>query len=109
MIKRSWPSGPWRSRRPTTMEDIQAQTKLLREIRADLESAVSMVNQSEWIRKQIADLKAMLTDEKPAENGSRRVQRFIEREESSPYHQLGGPLSGAFLNNKDRAGRRTES
>ena len=48
-------------------EDILAQTKLLLEIRDNIESVVEMINRLEWIRKQMYDLKALLIDEKNAE------------------------------------------
>ncbi len=48
-------------------EDIQAQTKLLLEIRDNINSVVDMINQLEWIRKQIYDLNALLKGDKDAE------------------------------------------
>lgn len=48
-------------------EDIQAQTKLLLEIRDNVESVVEMINQLEWLRKQIHDLKAHLIEGKSVE------------------------------------------
>ncbi|HSR43522.1 MAG TPA: hypothetical protein VLL48_15145, partial [Longimicrobiales bacterium] len=46
-----------------TLADIEAQDAMLRELRADLERGVTMVNRIEWIRKQIDDLQALLGDE----------------------------------------------
>ena len=42
-----------------TLEDIAAQTALLRLLRADLETVVGMVNEIEWLRRQVLDLKAV--------------------------------------------------
>ena len=44
--------------------DIQEQSKLLLEIRNDSNSVVDMVNQIEWIRKQINDLAMLLKEKK---------------------------------------------
>jgi hypothetical protein len=49
-------------------EDIQAQTKLLLEIRININGVVDMINQLEWIRKQIYDLDALLEGDKDAES-----------------------------------------
>ncbi len=40
-----------------TLEDIAEQTAMLRELRADLEVVVGMVNEIEWLRRQVLDLK----------------------------------------------------
>ena len=42
-----------------TLEDIAAQTALLRLLRADLEEVVGMVNEIEWLRRQVLDLKTL--------------------------------------------------
>ena len=49
-------------------EDIQAQTKLLLEIRDNINGVVEMINQLEWIRKQVYDLNALLTEDKDVES-----------------------------------------
>ena len=41
------------------LEDIAAQTAMLRELRADLETVVGMVNEIEWLRRQVLDLKVV--------------------------------------------------
>jgi len=46
-----------------SLADIEAQTTMLRELRADLERAVGMVNRIEWIRKRIDDVRTLLGDE----------------------------------------------
>jgi hypothetical protein len=51
-----------------TEEDIQAQMKILLEIRDNIDNVVDMINQIEWIRKQIYDLIAILEEEKSAES-----------------------------------------
>lgn len=69
-----------------TMEDILAQTKLLREIQGDIESSVQIINQSEWMRKQIDDLKALLMEMKGDESiiaaGKSLDQKIISVEEN---------------------------
>jgi len=47
--------------------DIQAQVKILLEIRDNINSIVDMINQIEWLRKQTNDLQALLGEDKNAE------------------------------------------
>ena len=47
-----------------SQEDIQAQIMLLREIQNSLTTVVDMINQLEWIRKQIYDLESLLKGDK---------------------------------------------
>jgi len=47
--------------------DIRLQVKLLLEIRDNINSVVDMINQIEWIRKQIYDLATLLKEDKSAE------------------------------------------
>lgn len=49
-------------------EDIQAQIKLLKEIQGNIEGVVEMINQLEWVRKQIYDLEALLLEDNSAES-----------------------------------------
>lgn len=49
-------------------EDIHAQIKLLMEVRNNIEGVAEMINQLEWMRKQIYDLQALLMKEKSAES-----------------------------------------
>ena len=42
-----------------SLEDIAAQTALLRELRADMETVAVMVNEIEWLRRQVLDVKAV--------------------------------------------------
>jgi hypothetical protein len=50
-----------------SVDDIEAQMGTLLEIRENLASAAGMVNQIEWIRKQIYDLQKVLQGDKSAE------------------------------------------
>ncbi len=45
-----------------TLEDIRAQTALLRLLRDDLETVAGMVNEIEWFRRQVLDLKVVAED-----------------------------------------------
>ncbi|MFQ5690910.1 MAG: WD40/YVTN/BNR-like repeat-containing protein [Gemmatimonadota bacterium] len=45
-----------------TEADIRAQTELALRIRADMDSTATMIDRLEWIRKQLADLGAMLAE-----------------------------------------------
>ncbi len=45
-----------------SLEDIEAQTALLRLLREDLETVAGMVNEIEWFRRQVLDLKALAED-----------------------------------------------
>jgi hypothetical protein len=47
-----------------SVSDIQVQVKMLLEIRDNINHLVDMINQIEWIRKQIYDLKDMLKEDK---------------------------------------------
>ncbi len=47
-----------------TLTDIQQQTAMVNELRKDMNSAAEMVNQIEWVRRQVYDLKAVLKDQK---------------------------------------------
>jgi hypothetical protein len=49
-------------------EDIQAQTKLLMEVRDSINTVADMINQLEWLRKQIYDLQSLLMKDKNAES-----------------------------------------
>lgn len=42
--------------------DIQAQTRMMLELREDMDSAAELINRSEWIRRQLYDLKAVLQE-----------------------------------------------
>ena len=50
-----------------TVADIQAQTKVLSEIYRNIDAVADMINQIEWIRKQINDLKNMLREKEEME------------------------------------------
>lgn len=50
-----------------TEADIAAQKNLLDEIKKDLSNAADVINQIEWIRRQINDLKSIAEDEKNKE------------------------------------------
>ena len=66
--------------------DILAQTRLLIEVRDDINSVVRMINQSESIRKQIYDLKDVLKDDDSAEStfvaAKKLDQKIISVEEN---------------------------
>ena len=42
-----------------TLEDIAAQTALVRELRTDMETVAGMVNEIEWLRRQLLDVKSL--------------------------------------------------
>jgi hypothetical protein len=60
-------------------EDILIQTKLLMEIRDNIESVVRMINQLEPIRKQLYDLKALIKNDKSAESILKAGKIFDEK------------------------------
>ncbi len=45
-----------------TLDDIAEQVAMLRELRADLEEVSGMVNEIEWLRRQLADLKEVVAE-----------------------------------------------
>ena len=49
-------------------KDIQAQIKLLLEVRNNIEGVADLINPLEWMRKQISDLQPLLMKEKRAES-----------------------------------------
>jgi len=51
-----------------TVKDIEVQVALLLEIRENMDSAARMINQIEWIRKQIDDLQELLEGDESAES-----------------------------------------
>ncbi len=53
---------------PGTEEEIQKQLKVLMDLRDNSTDVAKMVNQIEWIRKQIYDLEEMLKENKEVEN-----------------------------------------
>ena len=50
-----------------TLEDIAEQTAMLREVRADLEQVAGIVNEVEWLRRQLADVTALTEETGQAE------------------------------------------
>ncbi len=67
-----------------TVADIQAQTEVLSTIYRDIDAVADMINQIEWIRKQIFDLKDMLKEKpgiEPVLKAAEELDRkFIEVE-----------------------------
>jgi photosystem II stability/assembly factor-like uncharacterized protein len=51
-----------------TLADIGQQTAMLLELRDDMNAAADMVNNIEWIRRQVYDLKAVLADQGDADD-----------------------------------------
>ena len=62
---------------PGTVEGIREQFQMLEEIRQDSQSVAGMVNQIEWIRRQIYDLQDMLK-EKAGEKESESVATVVK-------------------------------
>jgi hypothetical protein len=60
-------------------EDIQLQTKMLLEIRDNLETVVDMINQLEWMRRQIYDLEARLIDIKGTDTVISEAKTFDKK------------------------------
>ena len=60
-------------------EDIQAQTKLLMEVRDSINAVADMINQLESIRKQIYDLKNVLKDDDSAESTLEAAKKFDQK------------------------------
>jgi hypothetical protein len=69
-----------------SIEDIEAQVKVLLEIHDNMNSVAKMINKIEWIRKQIYDLQEILEGDKNAEqilNKSKELdKKFIAMEEN---------------------------
>ncbi len=75
---------------PGSEEGILEQFQMLREIREDSQAVASMVNQIEWIRKQIYDLREML---KEKEEGKEDVANIVKAGQ-----ELDGKLIGVEEN-----------
>ena len=50
-----------------TLEDVAEQTAMLREIKSDIERVAGMVNEVEWLRRQLADVTALTEETGQAE------------------------------------------
>ena len=51
-----------------TLADIRAQTALLEQMRDEADRAAKAINQIEWVRRQLQDLRAVLTDQGGADD-----------------------------------------
>ena len=59
-----------------TLDNIATQTALLRELRADLETVTGMVNEVEWLRRQLLDVKAVAEETNQVEAVASAVDAF---------------------------------
>jgi len=77
-----------------TEADIQAQTKVLSEIYRNIDAVADMINQIEWIRKQLCDLNDMLKEKEGVEPvlkaGDELDRKFIEIENALFSIELSG-------------------
>lgn len=68
-----------------TEEDIQAQQNVLLEIRDNIETVADIINQAEIVRKQLQNLKELLTEHKDAESITKACEeldkKFLDVEE----------------------------
>ncbi|UCE43085.1 MAG: sialidase [Candidatus Aminicenantes bacterium] len=83
----------------TGMEaDILEQTKILLEIHRNINAVADMINEIEWIRKQLYDLKELLTEKQGTETiikaGDELDQKFIEIESFLFSMELSGSGDG---------------
>jgi hypothetical protein len=80
-----------------TEEDIRTQVKILLEIRENVNLLVDMVNQIEWVRKQIYDLKGKLKEDENNESiitaGEELDKKLIAVEENLFQMRLTGGTS----------------
>ena len=81
-----------------TEVDILAQTKILLELSRNIDAVADMINQIEWMRKQICDLKNMLKEKNGSESiikaGDELDQKFIEIESFLFSMELSGSGDG---------------
>jgi hypothetical protein len=81
-----------------TEADILAQTKVLLELSRNIDAVADMINQIEWIRKQLYDLKVMLKEKHGTETiikaGDELDQKFIEIENFLFSMELSGSGDG---------------
>jgi photosystem II stability/assembly factor-like uncharacterized protein len=75
-------------------EDIQKQVNMLLEIREDFNNLVKMINQVEWVRKQLYDLTEILKEDKRGEEIIKTCKeldkKFIDLEENFFQMRLTG-------------------
>jgi len=64
---------------PTTDAEIAASVKTLLRIRDDVSATADIVNQIEWMRKQLADMEAMLKEEKTKGDLLKSVKEMDEK------------------------------
>jgi hypothetical protein len=80
--------------------DIKVQVALLREISKDINSLVDMINQIEWIRKQLYDLKAALAENEGVRENIEGVEeldkQLIDVEKHLVQLKIRGPAMLAF-------------
>jgi hypothetical protein len=85
-----------------TLEDIQAQVAMTLEIRDNLSEVVDMINELEWIRKQIYDLNERLGDmeglESVVQAGKDLDEKLIEFEQNLHQMRLTGGSQDVFRN-----------
>jgi hypothetical protein len=81
-----------------TEEDILAQTKVLLELSRNIDAVADMINQIEWIRKQLHDLKVMLKERQGTEAiikaGDELDQKFLDIESFLFAMELSGSGDG---------------
>lgn len=77
-----------------TVADIQAQTRVLSAIYRNIDAVADMINQIEWIRKQVCDLKNMLKEKEGIEPVFKAAdeldRKFIEIEDELFSMELSG-------------------
>ena len=73
--------------------DIQSQVKLQLRIRDDINSTSDMVNQLEWMRKQLDDIQKMLRGDKAKADLLKSVQEMDQKIQSVEYKLITKALS----------------
>jgi photosystem II stability/assembly factor-like uncharacterized protein len=73
--------------------DIQSQVKLQLRIRDDINSTSDMVNQLEWMRKQLEDIQKMLRGDKAKADLLKSVQEMDQKIQSVEYKLITKALS----------------
>ncbi len=59
--------------------DITAQYELVSTIKKDLNSVAGQVNQLEWVRRQLADMKEMIADRKETDDASKAIDSLAAK------------------------------
>jgi photosystem II stability/assembly factor-like uncharacterized protein len=78
-----------------TVSDIEASVKLQLRIQDDVDKVSDMVNRIEWMRKQMADVEAMLSSDDAEKQLKQDADAMDEKMQAVEYEMLSKPLAAS--------------